>query len=93
MARAAGGTGRRTALPGHQHVPLQGEKQTGRTDPNAELQVTLILRRRHELPELHSPLGDKFPLQRHHLSRQGLHRGLLLGGESPRLTVDDTECA
>ena len=74
MDRPTPGKDQRTALPGHQHVPLPGEKQTGRTDPNAELQVTLILRRRRQLPELHTALGDKFPRQRQYLSREELAR-------------------
>src|ERR1700681_2392679 len=63
---------RRTELIGHAHVPQEGEKQTGRTDPNSELRVTLVLRRRRELPELHSTLGNNLPGQRHHLTREGL---------------------
>jgi kumamolisin len=62
---------RRTELRGHAHAPLDGERQTGRTDPNSELQVTLVLRHRSELPELHSALGDRLPGQRQHLSREG----------------------
>jgi len=72
MARTAAGNEKRTALAGHHHVPLHGEKQTGPTDPNAELAVTLLLRRRHELPELHTALGGKHPQQRRHLSREAL---------------------
>jgi kumamolisin len=62
----------RTVLHGHEHVPLHGEKQTGRTDPKSELQVTLVLRRRHELPELHSVLGGKPLRQRQHLTHETL---------------------
>jgi kumamolisin len=72
MDASAIGNQRRTELRGHAHVPLDGEKQTGRTDPNSELQVTLVLRRRRELPELHSALGGKLPGQRQHLTREGL---------------------
>ena len=55
----------RAKLQGHAHVPLDGEKQTGQTDPTSELQVTLVLRRRNELPELHSALGGKLPGHQH----------------------------
>jgi kumamolisin len=64
--------GKRAVLQGHAHVPLRGEKQTGQTDPNSELKVTLVLRRCRELPELHSNLGDNPPLQRQHLTRESL---------------------
>ncbi len=74
MDRATPNKNQRAALPGHQYVPLPGEKRTGGTDPNAELQVTLILRRRRQLPELHTALGDKFPRRRQHLSREELAR-------------------
>jgi kumamolisin len=62
----------RAELPGHAHVPLQDEKQTGRTDPNAEIQLTLILRRRAELPDLHLSLGARLPHRRQHLTREEL---------------------
>jgi kumamolisin len=68
MDRAAPNQDQRTPLPGHRHVPLPGEKRSGGTDPGAELQVTLILRRRHPLPDLHSAPGDPSPRQRQHLS-------------------------
>jgi kumamolisin len=60
----------RTELPEQTHVALPGEKQTGSIDPNAELQVTLLLRRRRELPELHGKDGDKpgLPRERKHLT-------------------------
>jgi kumamolisin len=68
MDAPAIGNQARTELPGHSHVPLDGEKQTGPTDPNAEMQVTLVLRRLRELPELHSEFGNKLPGQRQHLT-------------------------
>jgi len=61
----------RTELPGHTHAPLDGEELTGRTNPDAEIQVTLLLRRQSELPELHSEFGNKFPSERKHLTREG----------------------
>jgi len=60
----------RTELSGHTHHPLDGEKQTGRTDPNSELQVTLLLRRQNELPELESAQSNQLPGQREHLTRE-----------------------
>ena len=64
---------RRTALKGHQHPPLPGEKQIGKTDPHSELTLTLVLRRRRQLPDLHH-LGSKPIHQREHLTREDLSR-------------------
>ena len=71
MDVSATGNQARTELPGHSHVPLDGENQTGLTNPDAELQVTLVLRRQSELPELHSEFGNKLPHERRHLTRSG----------------------
>jgi len=72
MKDVAAGNNNRTVLEGHVHAPLQGEKPAGRTDPNSQLQVTLLLRRRSELPELCSAFGSKFPHTRQHLTREAL---------------------
>jgi len=64
--------GKPVVLHGHTHVPLHGEKQTGKTDPNSKLKVTLVLRRSRELPDLHSEFGGKHPRQRKHLTRESL---------------------
>jgi kumamolisin len=72
MGGAAAGKPERTRLHGNAHIPLRGEQRTGRTDPDSELQVTLILRRRRELPELHSVLGVKPLQQRQHMTRENL---------------------
>jgi kumamolisin len=71
MDSTATSSHQRTELRGHSHMPLADEKQLGKTDPNSELQVTLVLRRRRELPEFPSALG-KLPQQRQHLSREAL---------------------
>lgn len=65
--------GKRTPLKGHQHPPLPGEQRTGKTDPRSELTLTLVLRRRRQLPNLH-PLGSKPVHQREHLTREELAR-------------------
>jgi len=70
MDVSATGNQARTELPGHSHVPLDGENQTGLTNPDAELQVTLVLRRQSGLPELHSEFGNKLPHERRHLTRE-----------------------
>jgi kumamolisin len=64
----------RSVLHGNLHVPLHGEKKIGRTARDSELQVTLVLRRKRELPELHVALGSKPPGQRQHLTRAALAR-------------------
>jgi kumamolisin len=79
MGGAAAGKPERTRLQGNAHIPLHGEQQTGRTDPNSEFQVTLVLRRRRELPELHAVLGVKPLQQRQHMTREdlGLEHGAI----------------
>jgi kumamolisin len=69
---ATSGRKERTVLHEHAHAPLTGEQQTGATDPNTELQVTLILRRSRELPELHAALGGKPLAERQPLTREAL---------------------
>jgi kumamolisin len=69
MGIAASDKHKRTELHGHVHVPLPGEKQTGRSDPNSELQVTLVLRRRGESPEIHSVPDAKPSQLRNHATR------------------------
>jgi len=58
----------RTELPGHNHVPLDGERQKRGTDPDLELRVTLLLRRRQELPDVHAEFGTQLPHQKTHLT-------------------------
>jgi kumamolisin len=66
-------TEKRTPLKGHAHPPLPGEQRAGKTDPHSELKLTLVMRRRHELPDLH-PLGAKSIHHREHLTREDLSR-------------------
>lgn len=68
MEGTATGNPMRTELCGHKHTALDGERQTGRTAPDTMLQVTLVLRRRQELPELHSEFGSKLPHEKNHLT-------------------------
>lgn len=62
----------RKELPGHSHAPLDGEIQTGNTSPDSELQVTLLVRRRQELPDAHATFGYQLPKRRKHLSAPSL---------------------
>jgi kumamolisin len=68
METSAAGDAMRTELPGHSHVPLHGEEQKGQTDRDAELQVTLLLRRRQALPDPHAEFGSQLPHQKKHLT-------------------------
>ncbi len=72
MNRTAPADSLRTVLHDSVHVPLHGEQQTGTTDPNSELQITLLLRRRRQLPDLHSSLGNKPLRHRKHLTHEAL---------------------
>lgn len=62
----------RAELPGHNHVPLNGEVRKGRTAPDSQLQVTLLLRRRRELPDLHAEFGTQLPQQKKHIKHAEL---------------------
>jgi kumamolisin len=62
----------RTELPGHSHVPLHGEKQKSKTERDAELQVTLLLRRRQALPDPHAQFGSQLPHEKRHLTASEL---------------------
>jgi kumamolisin len=74
MGRATTGKHERTELSGNAHAPLHGEKQIGRTAPDSEFQITLVLRRSSDLPDLHSSLGSAPPAQRKHLTSKTLAR-------------------
>lgn len=82
MDGSAAGKRERTELHGHCHAPLHGEAQIGITDPDSQLQVTLVLRRRRELPELHSAVGGKALRERQHLTHEALalEHGAVDGG-------------
>jgi len=58
----------RAELAGHNHVPLDGEKQKHATAPDSELQVTVLLRRSRELPDVHATFGSQLPHQKKHLT-------------------------
>ncbi|HVJ05341.1 MAG TPA: S53 family peptidase [Candidatus Saccharimonadales bacterium] len=60
----------RTVLHDSVYAPLHGEQKCGATDRRAELQITLLLRRRRELPDLHSSLGNKHLQHRKHLTHE-----------------------
>jgi kumamolisin len=64
----------RAELTGHAHIPLEGERQTGRTDPDEDIAVTLLLRRRRELPDIHEHLGHLLPEEKKqkHMTQLGL---------------------
>jgi kumamolisin len=63
-------SGARAKLGGAAHIPLAGERRTGRTSADAELEVTLVLRRRSPLPELHGKTVSKA----RHLTRDEMGR-------------------
>jgi kumamolisin len=58
----------RAELVGHNHVPLDGEKEKHATAPDSELQVTVLLRRSCELPDVHATVGSQLPQQKTHLT-------------------------
>lgn len=62
----------RAELAGHSHVPLDGEEQTHSTAPDSALRVTLLLRRRRELPDLHTESGHQLPQQKTHINHAAL---------------------
>jgi kumamolisin len=72
MSRIATDRQERAVLQGNTHTPLGSERQSGKLHPETELQVTVVLRRSRELPELQSALGNKLPHQREHLTREQL---------------------
>jgi kumamolisin len=72
MDHAADGSEQRTVLHGHAHAALPGATPAAPTDPNTEMQVTLVLRRGRELPELQQAQSGKALRARRHLTREGL---------------------
>ncbi len=72
MDHAAPAKSPRTVLRDSVHAPLHGEHQISATDPASEVQITLLLRRRQELPDLHSSFGSKPLHERKHLTHDAL---------------------
>jgi len=64
---------------GSKYVPILGANVIARADPEEEINVTIVLRPRCPVPELHADrtLADRFPRERRYLSREDfeLHHG------------------
>jgi kumamolisin len=65
---------RYVAVPGSERKPLAGAVEVGPTDPNSEITVTVLVRRRHDsqLAALIDEQAAKPPAERRYLSREEL---------------------
>lgn len=60
----------RVALEGCQHSPLEGARPIHAPDPLKRMEVTVVLRPKNGIPDLHTASGSLLPWARKHLTRE-----------------------